>query len=233
MIRSIDKRVESIKNNNKEIDIFIEEYKPFIVSSASKFLNNYIDYNNDEEYSIALLAFNEAINTYKFEKGGFLSFAQNIIKYRLIDYLRKESKQKNILTEGSFENEESESFNILDKNAMEVYQSEGVSYLRKLEIEQLSIDLIQYGITFEDLIKASPKWGTTKKIYNQIINASLKSNEVMKNLIDKKTLNIKELEKLTSLPRKKIERSRRYIIAVLVVIIGDYQYLRDYINLEV
>ncbi|MNI48906.1 RNA polymerase sigma factor SigI [compost metagenome] len=54
----------------------------------------------------------------------------------------------------------------------------------------------------------------------------------MKNFTRNKTLNIKELEKVTNIPRKKIERARRYIVAVLIILVGDYEYLRDYISLE-
>jgi RNA polymerase sigma factor len=47
----------------------------------------------------------------------------------------------------------------------------------------------------------------------------------------KKYLPIAELERVSELPRKLIERFRKYIIAVVIIAIGDYEYIKDYIKL--
>ncbi len=52
-----------------------------------------MEYGIDEELSIALMAFNEAIDGYDTSKGSFLSFAKLVINRRLIDYLRKKTKR--------------------------------------------------------------------------------------------------------------------------------------------
>lgn len=232
MIKSINNKIIDIKNNNEDINIFIEQYRPFIISATSKILKRYIDYHNDEEYSIALMAFSEAIQSYKVDRGDFLSFAQRLIKLRLIDNYRKQSRQKEAKFSGLDELEDEIKVQYIDKVSLENYKQEGIDYLRKLEIEQFSKELLEYDISFDDLIKVSPKWKSTKALYNDLIKESIKNPLVMKSFTKNKILNIKELEKVTNIPRKKIERARRYIVAVLIILIGDYEYLRDYISLE-
>jgi len=53
-------------------------------------VGRYVAYGQDDELSIALMAFVEAIRSYDVSKGNFLSFSQNVIKRRIIDYYRKE-----------------------------------------------------------------------------------------------------------------------------------------------
>ena len=53
---SINDRVQNIKDNNEDINIFIEEYKPFIASCAVKACGKYLKYGEDDELSIALIA---------------------------------------------------------------------------------------------------------------------------------------------------------------------------------
>lgn len=232
MKETISKRVLLVRDDEKQLNEFIEEYKPFVISVSSKILKRYIDWKNDEEYSVALIAFNEAIEKYDENKGSFLAFAQRVIKLRLIDVYRKEIKHReNIASEFSLL-DEGKAIDLTLKSSIDNHNLEGINYLRRLEIEELSKELAEYGITLNDLVKSSPKWEATRRIYATIVKSALSNEEVMKSLLTKKMLPIAELEKISEVPRKKIERARRYIIAVIIVIVGDYQYIREYINLE-
>ncbi|MDZ5001680.1 RNA polymerase subunit sigma, partial [Clostridium perfringens] len=84
MLSDINEKVMELKNDEKKINDFIEEYKPFIIAYCNKSLKRYIDTTNDDEYSIALMAFYEAIKGYNIDKGSFLSYSQRVIKLRLI-----------------------------------------------------------------------------------------------------------------------------------------------------
>lgn len=232
MQSDINSRVVKVREDQEELNKFVEEFKPFIISSAEKALNRYIDCKNDEEWSVALFAFNEAIHNYEREKGNFLSFSQLVIKMRLIDHFRKEVKHKNVIYMTKAVDEEEE-IDLSEKQAIEVYEQRNINELRRLEIEQLTRELAKWDITFEDLVKSSPKRGSTRKIYNVIIQYILSSEEALDYIMKKKCIPIADIEKNTLVPRKKIERSRKYIISVLLVILGDYQYIRDYVNLEV
>ena len=53
---------------------FIEEHIPFIISCISKFTGRYVSIENDDEYSIGMIAFVEAIEKYKEKKEIFMLF---------------------------------------------------------------------------------------------------------------------------------------------------------------
>lgn len=231
MNKDINKRVLEVRGNSEELNKFMEEFKPFIISTAEKTLNRYVDCKNDEEWSIALLAFNESIGNYEINKGSFLSFSKMVIKARLIDYYRKESKHKNMIYVNKISDEEEE-IDLSEKQAIDEYHKESNNEYRKIEIQQLTEELKKWDITFKDLVKASPKRTATRKIYNIIIKFILNDEKALNYVLNKKTIPISEIEKNTLVPRKKIERSRKYIISVLLIILGDYEYLKEYVNLE-
>ncbi|MCD8510679.1 MAG: sigma-70 family RNA polymerase sigma factor [Bacillus sp. (in: Bacteria)] len=74
---------------------FIKKYIPFIQNTATKVCKRYIRTTDDDEFSIALIAFNEAIHNFSENKGSsFLSFASLVIRRRIIDYIRQEQRKK-------------------------------------------------------------------------------------------------------------------------------------------
>lgn len=230
MLSNINEKVMEIKSDKKKINDFIEDYKPFIIAYCNKSLKRYIDTTNDDEYSIALMAFYEAIKGYNIDKGSFLSYSQRVIKLRLIDYYRKNRK---MLMEKVIEYDGDNRDEFINNRSIENYKLEDVSYLRKLEIEDLTKELIKYNITFKDLVKASPKWKSTRIKYNKILNYIIKSEEVIGEIIKNNKLPIAIIEENVGVPRKTIERSRKYIISVIIILLGDYHYIKEYISLEV
>lgn len=231
---TLNERAEKIKNNQDEINKLIDEYKPFIASCVERVTGRYVRYGEDDELSIALIAFVEAINSYDISKGNFLAFAQNVIKRRLIDYYRKEKKHNNVisLNEHSGEDEEHE-IDLSADEAIERFSSETISEYRRLELEELKKELSGWDISFFELIDISPKHDKTRKIYSDIIKYILNNPELLKQIKQKKYLPIAEIEKNTGIPRKKIERARKYILAVTIILSGDYQYIKSYIDLGV
>ncbi len=121
------------------------------MSSAAKVLKRAVTDSNDE-FMTAMIAFDEAINRYDQSKGKFLSFASMIIRNRLIDELRR--NLRNTETPFSeFENERGVSFDIpYDDN--------------KWEIEALTAELAEFGISFFELASVSPKSRKTKRQYS-------------------------------------------------------------------
>lgn len=102
----------------------IDSYKPFIAKTVSSVCKRYI-YESDDEFSIGLIAFNEAIEKYTPERGSsLLSFAEVIIKRRVIDYIRKQVKDQHLsmdLTSTSLE-EDTPATGLVDKLSLEDFQ---------------------------------------------------------------------------------------------------------------
>jgi len=228
---SINDRVERIKDNEEEINRLVEEYKPFIASCVEKATGRYMRYGEDDELSIGLMAFVEAIKSHDSKKGNFLSFAQNVIRRRLIDYYRKEKKHSNMLSlNGYYDEGEDGERDLGIGEALENYTINEINEYRRLELEELKKELLRWDITFSQLADASPKHGRTRKSYAERIRYLQSQPDLVKQIMSKKYLPVAEIERALGLPRKKIERARKYIIAVLIIITGDYQYIRDFVD---
>ncbi len=68
----IEDIVCNIQNNEEDKEAFIVQYQPFIRKSISSVCRRYIT-EQDDEYSIGLFAFNEAIEQYSYKKEIFSS----------------------------------------------------------------------------------------------------------------------------------------------------------------
>jgi RNA polymerase sigma factor len=226
----INERVESIKNDDEAVNRFVEEFKPFIASCSEKVTGRYMRYGEDDELSIALMAFAEAIKSYDSSKGSFLSFAQNVIKRRLVDFFRKERRHSNVVSLDEYSTEEGEEFDLSAADSIERHSAEVVSEYRRLEIEELKNELMQWGISFNDLVHSSPKHAKTRQICKSITDYILSSPQMVSAIKQKKYLPVLEIEKTLKIPRKNIERARKYIIAVILIKTGDYEYIKDYIK---
>lgn len=228
---SINDRVRQIKNDRQEINRLIEEYKPFIASCAEKATGRYMRYGEDDELSIALMAFVEAVGSYNMQKGSFLSFAQNVIKRRIIDYYRKEKKHGAVISLDEYRNGDNEDEPDLSVNqSIDRHNSAEINEIRRLELLELKKELGEWGITFFDLAEVSPKQEKTRSLYRQMTAFLFNNTELVNRMLTKRYLPIIDIEKGTGIPRKKIERARKYIIAVMIVFSGDYRYIRDYVD---
>ncbi len=228
---AINKKIEDIKDDPEEINRFVEEYKPFIASCAKKVSGRYLDYGVDDELSIAMMAFVEAMNSFDKSKGNFFAFSRNVIKRRLIDYYRTQSRHNNVLPLTLYVDGQDEEFDISSGEAVQIYSDQRLAEYRRLELEELGEELAAWNITYPDLAKVSPKHNKTRSQCSKLAGLIISQPDMMQQVMIKRYLPITQLEKLSGIPRKTIERFRKYIIAIVVIITGDYTYIRDYVKL--
>ncbi len=228
---NLNERVAGIKDNEIEINLLIEEYKPFIASCTGRVSGRYVRYGEDDELSIALMGFVEAIRVYDCSKGNFLPFSSKVIKRRIIDYYRKEKRHDNVISLSQYAGDEDEPVDITMNQSVERYMEENAAEMRRFEIEQLREELAEWGISFFELAGSSPKHKKTRQICNEIVGYLLSDSEMIKTIKGKKQLPVAEIEKTLQIPRKIIERSRRYIVSVILIATGDYQFVREYVSL--
>ena len=84
----------SAAKDNRKREELITQQEQTILRTASKACRKYIT-KSDDEWSIELIAFYEAVKNYDESKGAFRGFASIVIKRRLMDYFDSESKHKN------------------------------------------------------------------------------------------------------------------------------------------
>lgn len=208
------KRISEIRGDQRELEDFIRLHEAFILKSASKASRRFVT-KSDDEWSIALLGFTEAIDKYNPERGSFLSYAGMLIRSRLIDWFRTNGRQgADFHTEDMYNDIEDTGYN---------------DDLR-LEIHALGEALGGYGLSFSDIASNSPKADKTKKACREILLYLIEDRDLTIEIRRTGTLPIKNIEKNLNLPRKTIERHRKYIIAAMEILTGDYPYLSEYLR---
>ena len=146
-MREIDQNAVKAKNDSGYLETFLQEYEGFILHTAHKTAGKYIS-KMDDQWSVSLSAFHEAIQSYDFEKGSFLAFAETVIRRRLYDYVRKQSRHSCEILIDSYsvdtdaEDELPVKYEVVAKMAS--CWKDGA----KLEIQAISDTLQIYGITF-------------------------------------------------------------------------------------
>lgn len=216
---------------------FIADYQPYVAKVTSRFCKRYIDPARDDEFSIALGAFNEAISQYSAAMGrSFLGFAETVIRRRLIDYLRKEQRFQGQIPYSSFEQEDDED-NFVNPieihQAIEAYEKQKGLEERRNEIMEFNRCLKDFDIDFSELTEASPKHDDSRQMLFGIGYTLSQDAELMRTLLTKRQLPIKELLAKVQVSRKTLERNRKYLIAIALIFNGPYPYLRDYLQIRV
>ena len=94
----LTEQVYAAKTDSEAADALIRQYMGFIRAEAAKFLHRAPVEGQDEEFSIVLLAFYEAILGYEKHRGAFLAYASRGIRSRLIDHYRREKKHAKVVS---------------------------------------------------------------------------------------------------------------------------------------
>lgn len=187
-MRNIDENAVIAKNDNAYLESFIENNEAFIINVTLKITAKYIT-KSSEQWSISLSAFCEAVKSYSLKKGSFYTFAELVIKRRLIDYIKSQAKYKNEISVNSY-NFECDSDEDLKDKQVSYSQVSDISYTPnnniKYEIEAITQVLKKYNISFFELVEVSPKAEKTKKACAIAIAAVIKSSELLAELKDKK-----------------------------------------------
>ncbi|AVM08960.1 RNA polymerase sigma factor SigI [Bacillus sp. NEAU-CP5] len=231
--QTLETSVEKIQKGDKDLqNDLIQQYKPFIAKTVSSVCKRYID-EKDDEFSIGLIAFNEAIEKYSAEKGNsLLAFAELIIKRKVIDYIRKEARTAQHINMDVQEGDDQESSQSLIEAELSIdeYRKQIEQEQRREEILFFQKQLKEYGLSFKELLEQSPKHTDARQNAIKVAYTLVENEELASILHHKKQLPVKQLEQLVSVSRKTIERNRKYIIAMSIIITGDYIYLKDYLK---
>lgn len=220
------------QSDEQALQELISSHQGYILKQASLTSKKYVTTSHDE-WSIALQAFAQAIEEYDLEKGHFLSFANLLIRRRLIDFFRGQSKFRAeiLVSPATFELAQEppdEYTSVHSELASKLIITEDVGL--KFEIEAIAPVLQTYGFSFFDLIECSPKAQKTKFQCAIAVTYLLQHPLLIHEMHKTGMLPSKSIENHTHLPRKILERHRKYIIAVVEILNGDYPYLSTFLS---
>ncbi len=231
----LSRLVNSARAGDREArDELVAFHRPFIYKMASRFSGRALHWENDEELSVALVAFDEALNKYEARRdAGFLTYAATVIRLRLIDYFRREARHpKPVTLSTDLEGEEIAESPAEVREAWARYEAAQEESRMVEEIDLLTVELSRYGITVADLAAGSPKHRDTKRTLLMAARTLLQHPELVASLKRNRMLPLKELQELSGVSRKVLETGRRYIVAVAVIYMHpDLPRIRNHVRL--
>lgn len=199
----------------------IADHLIFIKKIVLKNTTGYEDINSRDEYSVGLMAFNEAIDGYKPGLRSFQSFAAEVIKRRLIDYHRSQvshqSRNIYILDDGKFD-------------AGEEWENHADRVHIRMEMESLVRNLAAYNISLRDLVMETPRHADSRALCVRIARVITGDSDLRHHFKKYRTIPLKMLLQKIRINKKTVERHRRYIIAICLVILSDLDALKEYVE---
>ncbi len=225
----IIRQVYEAKEDTQAADRLIGAYMPFIKVETAKFLNRPPMEGQDDELSIAMIAFHEAIGRYSRGRGTFLKYAAVLIRNRLIDYERREKRHRLVISLDAPAGEEETP--ILETVAGKENHGEEIAVrdATRAEIEELSRQMEQFGISLTDVADNCPKQARTLEICRKAVQKAQDDPEILEEFLRTKRLPMARLAGGSG-ERKTLERHRKYMVALLLIHTNGYEIIRGHIR---
>lgn len=232
-LTGVDRLLVPARNGDRQArEDLLRQYTPLVLRVGSQVSGRYLQVGRDEEVSVGLMALNEAIDRFDPERGAsFISFAEMVIKRRLIDYYRRQKGRAEIpLSELESEDDEGNLLQSVEqREAISRFAMEQEAEDRKHEILRYTKRLSEYGIKFSDLVESSPKHEDARERAVEAARLVATNPLFAQHMLTKKELPLKLLEERVGVSRKTLERQRKYIIAVALIMLEDFYHLKQYI----
>lgn len=224
-------QVYAAKTDADAADSLIRQYMGFIRAETAKYLHRAPVEGQDEELSIVLLAFYEAILAYEKKRGAFLSYASRGIRNRLIDYYRREKRHAKVISlYEPVQDDDSDSMKIdhLEHSVNDIERGHHRSATRE-EIEEFEKQLSEFGISFSDVADNCPRQERTLQACRRVLTAARENPELLDELIHTKKLPMAALSEISKTDKKTMERHRKYLVAVLLAFTNGYEIIRGHL----
>lgn len=218
-------RIELAKTDKSELNQLITDYIPFLKSEVSKSTIFGIEY--DDRLSFAMLVFMNCVYQYDEGKGNFLSFVSTSLRNKLIDESRKLSRHsKNISLDIDTEDT---SKTIEEKATIAAYSGDLERREMREEIEDLAKRLLEFNIDFSSLEKISPKQKRSRQLSANIAYVVAEDKAMLGDFFRSKKLPQGELARRLNISEKTIEKHRRYIVTLIIILSGDFPAIKAFI----
>lgn len=223
---TIEERVREAKTDVLKLEKLMEDYLPYIRSQAAAVNAPGLEY--DDKLSIAMLVFAGCVRQYENGRGSFLHFAAVSIRNRLLDELRR-GKYAGAQLPLHEEGEDGELPGAEEEASLSFYSREEERLSLAEEIEAYSTELTTWGISFRQLSLSPPRQERSRRQCQRLAWEILSDEKLNQTVSLSGRLPQKELADRFKLSVKTVEKHRRYILAVYVLLKGDYPGIRTFI----
>ena len=223
-------QVYAAKESVQAADQLIGDYLPFIRAETAKFLKRPPEEGRDDELSIAMIAFHEAIGGYAKHRGSFLKYASMLIRSRLIDYARKERRHRQTVSlDAPAAGEESASLGETLPEERDHPEESAHRQATRQEIEELSRQMGSFGVSLSDVADNCPKQQRTLLACRKALAYARENSWLLEELVHGKKLPLAKLSDGSGVERKTLERHRKYLVALLLIYTNGYEIIRGHL----
>ena len=226
----IVRQVYAAKEDVRAADQLINAYLPFIRTETAKFLKRPPAAEHDDELSIAMIAFHEAISGYHRTRGSFLKYAALLIRSRLIDYSRSEQRHARALSLDAPAGEEEKPLGETLTVKKDPYEEAALRDATRAEIRELTRQLLDFGVSLSDVADNCPKQQRTLNACRKALAYAQSHPALIDELLQSKRLPIGRLTAASGVERKTLERRRKYLVALLLIHTNGYEIIRGHLK---
>ena len=226
----IVQQVYAAKEDVQAADRLIGTYLPFIKTETAKFLKRPPIEGHDDEFSIAMIAFHEAIGGYSRTRGAFLKYAAMLIRSRLIDYSRREQRHSRVISLDAPAREENTTLGEVLVGERDPHEETASRDATRAEIEELARQMKEFGVDLSDVADNCPKQQRTLDACRKALQYARENPELLDDLLKTKRLPIGQLAAGSGVERKTLERHRKYMVALLLIYTNGYEIIRGHLK---
>lgn len=223
-MNDIESRLKLAKFDKHALDSLLFDYMPFVKKQV---LAANLSLEFDDMLSIAMLTFSGCVTQYDTSKGTFMAFAATSIKNRLIDEARREGRYTGKVL--PLFNDDGGIVSLVEDVSLQEYNIESQRQTLADEIDALSAELLPFGITFRELPKICPKQDRSRTLCFELAKMLLANDKMKSQLFSDRKLAQAELAKQLDISAKTIEKHRRYIVTLAVLLSGDYPHMKAFL----
>lgn len=226
----IIEQVYAAKEDIQAADQLISTYLPFIRAETAKYLKRPPIEGHDDELSIAMIAFHEAISGYSRIRGAFLKYAAMLIRSRLIDYSRREQRHSRVVSLDAPIGEEDTTLGETLANETDPHEETASRDATRTEIEELARQMKEFGISLSDVADNCPKQQRTLDACRKALQYAKDNPELLDDFLRTKRLPVGQLTAGSGVERKTLERHRKYMVALLLICTNGYEIIRGHLK---
>ena len=220
--------VAAARGDSLAADELVRRFLPFIRSETAKVIRRGVS-DSDDELSVAMMAFHEAVLAYERLRGAFLPFAARAIRSRIIDFHRREQRHRGQLSLHEKNEDDRELADTLAVGTDPISERTDRPAARQ-EIAHFALGLSEFGLSLTDIADNCPKQARTLSACHRALDYARGNPELLEQTVRTKKLPITSLAAGAGVERKTLERHRKYMMALLLAYTNGFEIIRGHLG---
>ena len=203
----------------ENLDALIEAYLPYIVRTVSSITGRYVSLEHDEEFTVALSAFTEAVQRFDSNRGRFLNYAALVMRSRLKTYMQETRKHADTVSLDG----------LLEQGVDPAAPQESETDLRE-EIQQYQEELRKFDLTLDIMVEKSPCHRDTRETAIRVAEQAGQNEKIVSETYRKRKLPIRPVAALCCVTEKIVKTSKQFILGTMLVFVLKLPGLSSWIR---